>query len=89
MAQRDEEDNRGLQANISMSQDSKWEMLWRICLSEDTSKENPLISPCKWSGTMKFIHLEWLKEWLNSKKSEKKGKLATIWIVSNLSYWFI
>ena len=73
IAQREDEDNRGLHANVSMSQGSKCEALWRICLSEDSTKDNPLISPWKWSGTMKFIHLDWLKEWLNSKRSEKKG----------------
>ena len=26
-----------------------------------------MISPWKWSGTMEYIHLEWLKQWLESK----------------------
>ena len=41
----------------------------RICLSEGESTEDPLISPCKCAGTMKFIHLNCLKEWLRSKVS--------------------
>ena len=32
-------------------------MVCRICLSEDTDSENPLISPCKCAGTMKLIHI--------------------------------
>lgn len=47
---------------------------WRIWLSEEQEDSNdPLISPCKWSGTMKYIHLKWLTEWLESKKISKDG----------------
>jgi E3 ubiquitin-protein ligase DOA10 len=35
----------------------------RICLSENWTKENPLISPCNCNGTMKYIHLKCLSEW--------------------------
>ena len=35
----------------------------KVCLGEDSTKENPLIYPCKCSGTMKFIHLDCLKQW--------------------------
>jgi hypothetical protein len=31
--------------------------LCRICLSEDYENINPLFSPCKCSGTMKYVHL--------------------------------
>ncbi|CDW87477.1 fha domain [Stylonychia lemnae] len=34
--------------------------LCRICLSEENDLENPLFSPCKCKGTMKFIHLQCL-----------------------------
>lgn len=43
----------------------------RICLNEVESVEDPLISPCKCAGTMRFIHLNCLKEWLRSKVSSK------------------
>ena len=46
----------------------------RICLGEENEKEDPLISPCKCSGTMSHIHLECLREWLNSKRSKKEGE---------------
>ena len=29
----------------------------RICLASECSQEDPLISPCQCSGTMKYIHL--------------------------------
>ena len=38
----------------------------RICLSDTQSPENPLISPCHCDGTMKYIHLLCLREWLKS-----------------------
>jgi len=30
----------------------------RFCLAEDNDIENPLIAPCKCSGTMKYIHTD-------------------------------
>lgn len=39
----------------------------RICLSNDSDSTNPLISPCKCAGSMKFIHLLCLRHWLNSR----------------------
>ena len=32
-----------------------------------------MISPCKCDGTMKFIQIECLREWLNSKSSFKES----------------
>jgi E3 ubiquitin-protein ligase DOA10 len=45
----------------------------RICLSEDVTNTNPLISPCKCAGTMKMIHIDCLREWLNSKCTIKQN----------------
>jgi len=42
------------------SQGSSGLPLCRICLSEENEALNPLFSPCKCSGTMKFIHLNCL-----------------------------
>ena len=42
----------------------------RICYGEDVTNENPLICPCKCKGSMKYIHYECLKNWLNSKIEE-------------------
>jgi RING-variant domain/FHA domain len=39
----------------------------RICLSEVYLPDNPLISPCKCTGTMKYIHLSCLQMCLKSK----------------------
>lgn len=45
----------------------------RICLSEMFSPENPLISPCKCGGTMKYIHLKCLQQCLMSKLTTKSS----------------
>lgn len=40
----------------------------RICFSEEFDTEtNPLITPCQCSGSIQFIHLICLKQWLESK----------------------
>lgn len=40
----------------------------RICLDEgnEFDEKNPLISPCKCAGTMRYIHAECLTTWLNT-----------------------
>ena len=42
----------------------------RICYGDDTSEQNPLICPCICKGSMKYIHYDCLKNWLNSKIEE-------------------
>lgn len=47
----------------------------RICLSDTHTRKDPLISPCQCSGSVKFIHLNCLKEWLKSKlETSSSGK---------------
>jgi len=54
--------------NSEESSDSPFEALCRICLAGDEGEtENPLISPCNCSGSMKYIHYQCLSCWLQSK----------------------
>lgn len=46
---------------------TKPEDLCRICLSDENSEEDLLISPCSCIGSIRFIHLNCLKTWFNSK----------------------
>ena len=46
----------------------------RFCYSDSTSEENPLLSVCKCSGTMKFVHFLCLKEWLKYLINVQKGE---------------
>jgi E3 ubiquitin-protein ligase DOA10 len=49
-------------------------MICRICLGEDEADtDNPLITPCKCSGTMSLIHIKCLIEWLNQKRETRES----------------
>lgn len=50
-------------ARDSMSSKLESGRACRICLDEGETEDNPFITPCKCSGSMKFIHLECLREW--------------------------
>ena len=52
------------------NQKKKSNRICRICYGDDTTDENPLICPCICKGSMKYIHYECLKNWLNSKIEE-------------------
>ena len=47
------------------------ERICRICFEAGTI-ENPLISPCECSGSMKYIHEECLKKWICSRTRDPK-----------------
>jgi len=46
--------------------------LCRICHSEEHNLENPLLSVCKCTGSLQFVHYKCLKTWLNYKLTIKK-----------------
>ena len=39
----------------------------RFCYSDEASEENPLLLSCKCAGSVGYLHLECLKQWLNFK----------------------
>jgi E3 ubiquitin-protein ligase DOA10 len=41
--------------------------MWRFWWITECCEENPLINIWVCTGTMKYIHLEWLKRWVKSK----------------------
>ena len=45
--------------------------LCKICYNEEENPENPLVQPCQCSGSLKYIHLNCLKHWLNTKSCIK------------------
>ena len=54
--------------NYTEKNNKKNKKICRICyMGEIDKKNNPLIKPCKCSGSMKYIHYECLLHWLNSK----------------------
>ena len=53
-----------------INRNTKNKSMCRVCYGDDSTNENPLISPCKCKGSMKYIHYKCLKNWLNSKIEE-------------------
>lgn len=50
----------------------------RICLGDDIRDfNNPIIAPCKCSGSMKYIHLECLKGWIKERVTIKETNHIT------------
>ena len=48
------------------------EIVCRICYERQSSRENPLLSPCKCDGTVKYLHLNCLKMWIKSKVTTRQ-----------------
>ncbi len=57
----------------------------RICYNEEEEESNPLIQPCQFSGTMKYIHYKCLKKWIetNSYIIIEKSKIYSIINIKN------
>jgi E3 ubiquitin-protein ligase DOA10 len=62
---------------------AKDQHICRICLSEE-EPNNTLISPCSCTGSMKYIHFNCLKEWLEGKKHMKETAIVNSYIWKNL-----
>jgi len=70
----------------------------RICYEETSSKDNPLIRPCKCSGSMKFIHKLCLQKWrMLSPQSEhvhkcsvckQEYRITTLSILKKVFYFY-
>ena len=55
-----------LKANSHIKiEEEKKEHFCRICYGEEDENDNPLVQPCSCHGSMKYIHLNCLKQWLN------------------------
>lgn len=57
------------------------EKICRICLGGDgdeseDNEDNPLFSPCICNGTMKYVHLECMQQWIHNKRHSKETELV-------------
>ena len=71
--------NNGQNINVLQSINklsvNKLPKICRICYMEEVSdSKNPLVQPCKCSGSMKYIHLNCLKQWLFTKSCTRLEK---------------
>ncbi len=49
-------------------------MMCRICLSDISEDQNPMISPCNCAGTMRYIHVDCLQKWVSSRLTMKNSE---------------
>ena len=57
--------------NLYEDSSSNQKYYCRICYKSDSDIENPLISPCKCSGSMQYIHYKCLKHFIDIKMQKK------------------
>ena len=76
-------DNSNYISNLSKKETQKFKTTCRICLMEENEDNNPLISPCKCNGSVRFTHLTCFQKWLNAKTIIKKFKNLTVYTFKN------
>lgn len=59
-------------------------MVCRICLEDEDPNdmgENPFITPCSCIGSMKYIHVQCVREWLDNRKQQQQldGVFSYYW----------
>ncbi|MGH0191818.1 UNVERIFIED_CONTAM: hypothetical protein FKN15_076937 [Acipenser sinensis] len=65
---RDPEKLKKIQESLLLeSSDEEEGDLCRICQMGEGSPSNPLIEPCKCTGSLQYVHQECMKKWLQSK----------------------
>ena len=75
------DENARVSPRVDENDPSKSQATCRICLGDDPEIGNPFVSPCKCSGTMKFLHIKCLQIWLSSRLQFKQNAYAKSW------YW--
>ena len=63
--------DKNIHENINEESSSNHKYYCRICYRSDSDIENPLISPCKCSGSMQYIHYKCLKHFIDIKMQKK------------------
>lgn len=66
----------------SQNSENSTGLVCRICLCED-EEDNPLISPCKCSGSMQYIHIECLQKWLANRLNAKTTNYSVSFSLKN------
>lgn len=76
--------DRELEINDTGDNKSLSEKLCRICFRTDDCVEDPLFTPCKCAGSMRYIHFNCLKEWLKNKLVTKETNYSYSFTLKNL-----
>jgi hypothetical protein len=71
--------------NLPISEEQAHTFSEQVSIYEDEDAlNNPLFSPCKCAGTMKYIHLNCLQDWLNSRMITKETPSTKTYFWKNL-----
>ena len=84
-------DEKGSEKSEIEKQSFQGDRQWRVCLcgNDDMSEngeDNPLFSVCTWAGSMKLIHLNWIRQWLEGKVHKKISKYIYSYNWKNLEW---
>nr|XP_015808933.2 E3 ubiquitin-protein ligase MARCH7 isoform X2 [Nothobranchius furzeri] len=63
----DQEKLRKIKEKLLLESDEEEGDLCRICQMREESPSNPLIQPCRCTGSLQYVHQECIKRWLRSK----------------------
>ncbi|KAL1021873.1 hypothetical protein UPYG_G00019160 [Umbra pygmaea] len=66
---RDPEKLRKIQESLLLEDSDEEGDLCRICQMGEESPDNPLIEPCRCTGSLQYVHRDCIKKWLRSKIS--------------------
>ncbi|KAG7466912.1 hypothetical protein MATL_G00147350 [Megalops atlanticus] len=67
---RDPEKLRKIQESLLLEESDEEEGdLCRICQMKEDSPSNPLVEPCRCTGSLRYVHQDCMKKWLRSKIS--------------------
>ncbi|CAD8208539.1 unnamed protein product [Paramecium octaurelia] len=66
------------------SENSNAENSCRICMSKVGTISNPLINPCQCSGSVKYIHIKCLQQWIHNKFKIRELNNIVLYFWSNL-----
>ncbi|XP_047219726.1 E3 ubiquitin-protein ligase MARCH7 isoform X1 [Girardinichthys multiradiatus] len=70
LSSKDQEKLRRIKEKLLMEDSDEEEGdLCRICQMQEESSSNPLIQPCRCTGSLQYVHQECIKRWLRSKIS--------------------
>ena len=79
-----EDQNNQINKEISENKDATENLVCRICLSEEEYPDHILITPCNCAGSMRFIGLSCLQNWLDGKRHSKETAIVNSYIWKNL-----
>ena len=61
------------QSHVHSPDDSFVHTACRLCLSDENSPGDPLLHPCRCTGSLKYIHLSCIQDWVKTRVSMKES----------------